>query len=78
MWFWQNSFKNAKNFVIEIILSTSKARLQGVSENKFDHLLSMIRQLGMVKQTKDEGVILFERNAGLWDGSSRWMMFASF
>jgi hypothetical protein len=43
----------------------SKARMQGVSENKFDHLLSMIRQSGMVKQTKDDGVILFERNAGL-------------
>ena len=63
--FWQNSLNNAKIFVIDIILSTSKARLQGVSENKFDHLLSMIRQSGMVKQTKDDGVILFERNAGL-------------
>ena len=43
----------------------SKARLQGVSESKFDHLLSMIRQSGMVKQTKADGIILFQRNAGL-------------
>ena len=49
----------------------SKTGMQGVSENKFDHLLTMIRRSGMVKQTKDDGVILFERNAGLLDGSSR-------
>jgi hypothetical protein len=43
----------------------SKARMQGVSENKFDHLLSMIRQSGMVKQVKEDGIILYSRNAGL-------------
>ena len=43
----------------------SKAKLQGVSENRFEHLLSMIRQSGMVNQTKKEGTIYFERNAGL-------------
>ena len=43
----------------------SKARMLRVSENKFDHLLSMIRQSGMVKQVKEDGVILYSRNAGL-------------
>ena len=44
----------------------SKARLQGVSENKFDHLLSMIRQSGMVNQTKvdevtcSKGMLVYE------------------
>ena len=43
----------------------SQAKLQGLSEHRFEHLLTMIRQSGMVNQTKDEGIIYFERNAGL-------------
>jgi hypothetical protein len=43
----------------------NKAKILGVSENRFEHLLSMIRQSGMVKQAKSEGIIYFERNAGL-------------
>jgi len=43
----------------------TKAKMLGCSENKFDHLLSMIRTSGMVKQTKDDGIVTYARNAGL-------------